>query len=591
MARVLGLALIAFLATAGDKRYVEDFEFLVDTVKRDGAALKSKSIEWDAIVKQFRPRFEKCASDIDHVRNVMELLATLQDSHTDVTRHAVDGKSLPSKFDGLYGGGLFFGFDQGKFVLRGVMPGHSLAASLPRGSVLVSVGGEPAWLALGRDRRRVAGIHGISSDHSHFSSLANKLLPFGEKKQVDAEFLLPDGKTKKVQVDRWGPGGKSFDFVGLFLPEGLASAPGAISTTLSSKGSKKVGFLKITGSMDAATVKAFHGAFDQLQGMDSLLLDCRSMGGGGDDSAWEMCGRLFPKGADNGNQRRIAPSGSWQFDGPVVMLQDETEVSSAETFTWALSETRRVVSVGRPTGGWGIIPKGFSLPSRLADFRLGVNDRATPIRGVHTEGIGWPPDVLVPFGPRVCTLGVDSEAKAGRKDEGEEPAPDPSMALGLEILAVMRAGVAAEEARAGFHALAEGELAAFRAFAKKAAAKAKGFDGEKLARLFSEDLKGELELELAALALEDEGLPDLVGATKRLPRLAARAKAAGLGDAAAKLDKAVKAGKAELAAQEALLALPDPKLDGDGDDATRKSWLAKHGATRTGRFVKERLWK
>ena len=35
----------------------------------------------------------------------------------------------------------------------------------------------------------------------------------------------------------------------------------------------------------------------------------------------------------NGLHGRIEASGSWQFDGPVVMLQDETEVSSAETFT------------------------------------------------------------------------------------------------------------------------------------------------------------------------------------------------------------------------------------------------------------------
>jgi hypothetical protein len=306
------------------------------------------------------------------------------------------------------------------------------------------------------------------------------------------------------------------------------------------------------------------------------------MGGGGDDCAWEMCGRLFPKGADNGNQRRIAPSGAWQFDGPVVMLQDEDQVSSAETFAWAATETKRVVCVGRPTGGWGIIPKHYSLPSGLAEFRLGVNDRATPITGVHTEGIGWPPDVLVAFGPKSC-------AWSEKEGPAPDPVPDPVMFLGLQVLAVMHGGIATDDARAGFRALAEGDVAAFNAFGKKAAAKCKEFDAAKLAKLFTDDLKAELELEAAALALDDEMLPDWIGVSKRLPRLAARAKAAGLADGAAKIDKLVKAAKGEVAAQEALLALPDPKFT--VDDAAKKAWLAKHGATKTGRWVKEHVFQ
>src|SRR5688572_3144615 len=470
-----GVAFALGVAAPGDKKYLQDFEFLADTVKREYAALKTKQIDWDAVVKAFRPRFEKCAGDVEHVKNVMELLATLKDSHTGVLETKVGWNELPSKFEGLYGGGLFFGFDQGKFVLRGLMPGHTLASSLPVGSVLVGANEEPAWLALGRERRRVAAFQGLSSDHSFYASLANKLLPFGEAKQIECEFLLPEGKTKKVQVNRWGPGGRAFDFVGQFLPEGVVHAEGAVATMLP----KKVGFLKITGSQDAATVKAFHAAFDTLKGMEALLLDCRSMGGGGDDSAWEMCGRFFSKAANNGRNGQIEPSGSWQFDGPIVMLQNEVQVSSAETFAWAASETKRTVSVGRPTGGWGIIPKRFSLPSGLAEFRLGVNDRPTPITGVHTEGVGWPPDVLVPFGPVVSAWAGSGRAAKAKKDD---PAPDPVMALGLEILAVMQAGVATDDARAGFRALAEGDVAAFRAFAKKAGAKAKDLEAEKLAK-------------------------------------------------------------------------------------------------------------
>jgi hypothetical protein len=594
--RATSLALALFVA--GDRRYVEDFEFLAKTVAKEHPNVAAKKVDWDAVCKEFKPRFEKCSSDAAELELVMRMVATLHDSHTDLWESKVDRKQLPSKFDGVYGGGMWFGFDGGRFVLRGLMPGHSLTGTIPLGATLVAVGGEPAWLALARVRRKVATFQGISSDASFWASLSNKLLPFGEKKQLDLEFLLPDGKTKKATVGEWGPGGRSFDFVGLFLPDELGAdaaskSSGALATFLgaatkgASASSKKIGFLKVTGGQDAATVKSFHAAFDSLKGMDALLLDCRAMGGGSDDCAWEMCGRLFPKGADNGRNGRIAPSGSWQFDGPVVMLQDELEVSSAETFTWALCETKRAVSVGRSTGGWGIIPHVFPLPSGLGSVRIGVNDRPTPIKQVHTEGVGWPPDVLVPFGPELCAWNGFAEGR-GASGAKSDRVPDPVFALGLEIVNVLRAGVAADDTRDGFHALAEGDGPAFTTFAKKAA-KAKELDSTKLVRLFADDLKAELAMEAAALELDEPSLADWVGASRRLPRLLARAKAAGLANEAARIDKLVKAAKSEQVAQEALLALSDPAFA--ADDTAKKAWLAKHGATKLGKFVREHLWK
>ncbi len=588
--RLLASLIAATLTTAAtttvpaspDKKYLDDYDFLVATVRKDAAAIACKKLDWDALAKPFRARFEKCASDVDHVKNVMALLATLQDSHTGVLESKVDWKELPGKFDGLFGGGLWFGWEGGKFVLRGVMVGHGLAASAPVGSVLTKVGDEPAWWAMARERRRIAAFQGISTDASLFSSLGNKLLPFGDAKQIAIEIVTPEGKPKRVDVPRWGPNGKAFYPGPDLLPETKPAITwvdgGAISGFLELPWSQKVGFLKITGEMNAATVKAFGAAFDALKGMEALLLDCRGMGGGGDDFAWTMCGRLFSKGADNGSHGKLGPNGSWQFDGPAVMLQDESEVSSAETFTWALSETGRVVSVGRATGGWGIIPRRYELPSGLAAFRLGTGDRGTPIKGIHTEGVGWPADVTVPFGPKLVEFG-------GGKT------PDPVRALGLEVLNVLHAGANLGDTRAAFHALAEGDVAAFKGFAKKVAgsaalaAKAKGFDGEKLARLFVDDLAAELALEAAALeAAGDDLPPDALGLARRAPRLLARAKASGV--KAGALEVAVKRLAPETAAQEALLRAVDDSFQ-LSDDA-KKAFLAKHGATKTGKYVRAR---
>jgi hypothetical protein len=517
-----------------------------------------------------RPGFQTCKDDVSHVKNAMQLLAFLGDSHTGVTRHSVKA-DLPSKFDGLYGGGLWFGWQQGRFILRGVMKGHALGNTVPPGSILLGIDGRPAWLVMALEKNRITTYQGSSSDHSLFASLGNRMLPFGEQQQIDLTFMKPDRKTTKVQVRRWGPGGKAFYPWVVQFPSRVEWQKGAVSTMLKLPWCKKVGWLRITGSMDRQTTTVFHRAFDALRGMQALILDCRGMGGGGDAAAWEMCGRLFVKAVANGSQRRLTPTGSWQFKGPVVMLQDETEISSAETFTWALSETRRVVSVGRPTGGWGIIPKGFSCPSGLLSFRLGVNDRPTPIGGVHTEGVGWPPDILIPHGPVFCQS-LDATGEVGR-----------------DVLRLLHAGVGREDAAGLFKALFAGDVAGFTKKAPALVKKAKGWKPGPLAKRVLEDLKATLEMEIAILRNRKAPPPDVAGAADRLDDLLARAKQARLNKKAATLKSTVQKTKSEAVAQAALVDLFD---SGDSDKPkARAAFVRKHGKTRVGAWARNALFK
>jgi len=555
------------VATAADREaYLEDFEFIDGIARSQAASVKSKKIDWKKHATRLRPQFASCSSDGEHIKNCMELLAGLRDSHSDITRVNVKDADLPGKFDGLYGAALDFAWDDGKFVLRGVKKGHAQEGSLTPGSALVAVGGEPAWLVFARDRVRIERWRGISSLHSLYSSLSNRLLPFGDAQQLELTFLEPNGKTKKVSVGRWSRDGKAFYASEVELPDGVEHAAGATSAMLKTKWSGDVGYVRVTGSMDQATVVAFHTALDKLEGMKALLLDCRWMGGGGDGPAWEMAGRFYPKGVGNGRNGRIEPSGGWQFDGPVVMLQNESEVSSAETFTWAVSETGRVVSIGRPTGGWGIIPKGFECPSGLLRIRVGVNDRPTPIEGVRTEGIGWGPDVLIPWGPEFCA------------------AQDPVREIGMDVLALMNVGLSASAARDAFRDLFAGKHAAFVKAVSGAASKAKGFDAGKLAKRVEADLRGEIAMELELARLDGPLVPEFVLGADRVARLVDRAKEAGMGKKASALQKLWKGAKSEGAAQASWI-----ELVGDGgelpSDKAVKAYARKHGRSRTGKVV------
>ncbi len=174
-----------------------------------------------------------------------------------------------------------------------------------------------------------------------------------------------------------------------------------------------LGYIRILGGMDDNTKAAFSDAMLRVKDTRALILDCRGMGGGGDGPAWEMAGRFFTRNIPFKHDPVLKPSGEWQYEAPVVMLTDERMVSSAETFTWAMAETLRAITVGRPTGGATIIPRSFEVPSGIFKFRLGCRDRETSVNGVHPEGKGTAPKVYVPYDAELLTRFQDPILAAG----------------------------------------------------------------------------------------------------------------------------------------------------------------------------------
>jgi hypothetical protein len=571
VALLLGSALAV---AAGDPRYVDDFEFIRSTVAQKGAAVHVRKLDWKAICDRFEPRFASAASDAEHVKNVMELLATLGDAHTGVTRSAVAWDDLPRKFDGIFAGGLWWREDAGKFVVAGFEASVDRTRVPPLGSALIEIGHEPAWIALGRDHARLTRWFGTSSDHSLYASLGNALLPYRGANVAHVLVATPDGKAKDFELMRFAQSGKAFDPSRALLAPGLAWQEGAVSGFVEHRSGKRIGVLVITGGMDAATVTKVHTAFDRLKDMDALVLDARHAGGGGDAAAWEIAGRLYPEGEDNGLHGRIEPSGSWQFAGPVVFLQDASMVSSAETLAWAVTERGRCVSIGRATGGWGIIPNGFKCPSGLVDFRLGVNARPTPVKRVQTEGVGWPADVTTP----------PTFTWREPKSKDAQEALDPTVDLGLDVAALMACGIGRDDARNSFRALFDGKCDEFAKALAKSAKATPWFDAPRAAARRKDEIKSEVEQEIALIVGDEVRSPDVLSSATRYPAGSARAKAAGFAKLADAWKAALDARKAEPAAQKALL---ETMGEAEKLDATqKKAFLAKHGKTRVGAVVR-----
>lgn len=553
-------------AQAGKDVYLKDFEFIRDAVKENGAAIERHDLDWKAICEEAEPRFAGAESDARHVANVMRLLATLRDSHTSISETSVPQEELPSKWDGLYGGGLWFGWEDGRIVARGMTRFHSLGNANLYGWALYGINKQPAWFVLDREKRRITEFFGSSSDHSLFASMGNRLLPFGEEKVAEIRLMPPSGTPFISDIARFGnkEGMPCYPY-SLQLPIDVEWKEGAVSVMLNESWCEKVGYIRITGSMNEETVDAFHAAFDKLEGAEAVLLDCRGMGGGSDEAAWKMAGRFFKKGVSNGSGNTIEPAGSWQFDGPVVMLQDELEVSAAETFTWAMCETKRALSVGRPTGGWAIIPQAFECPSGLVSFRLGVRDRPTPISGKMTEGIGWPPDVPFPYGPALCMN------------------PDQDGNIGLQLLRLLHAGADRLSVIRCFNHVRTGNISEFLKEGTVLARKATGWDPKLLAELFHDDLKKTIVLETFLLTNAGDIVPDAAGSARRFLQMAPRARNANLSAEFTEWQKALAPLKAEAEAQNAFFEMPSSELD--PESVPWKVFLAKYGETKTGQFL------
>ncbi len=278
---------------------------------------------------------------------------------------------------------------------------------LVAGAELIAVDGRPAALVLDDLRRRLRRWQGWSTAALLDARLGTTFFAFDGRRSLEAEFLLPDGRVVDCELSP----GVHLSRAAHSLPAGLSAAGLAVAKRLDGD----VGYIRILGAMGPPTRRAFDAAMDRLAGLRGILLDCRGMGGGSTRVAWSIAGRFHPRPVEMpGAFHDMAPTGSWQFEGPVVMLQDELELSAAEGFTLAMTEHERVISVGRPTAGVTMIPSVFTVPSGLFRYRISCHDVIAWRSAYSPEGVGIAPDVRVPYSASLLTRCADPCFEVGR---------------------------------------------------------------------------------------------------------------------------------------------------------------------------------
>ncbi len=184
----------------------------------------------------------------------------------------------------------------------------------------------------------------------------------------------------------------------------------------------KIGYIAI-GEFADATADQFREAYDDLekQGMEKLIIDLRSNGGGYVDIAVEIADRLVKDGVIVSVKEKHGLSYKYEDAGdenymkvPCVVLVDGNTASASEILTGALKDHNLVTIIGTKTFG-----KGITQIITPLDDGSGVkitNSRYYTPNGENIHGVGIEPDIEVEWdADRYKKDGTDNQLEAAKE--------------------------------------------------------------------------------------------------------------------------------------------------------------------------------
>ncbi len=397
---VLSLARAAPSSDAAGTDYGKDVETLLDTFETEaGALLEAKGIDWGKVRKEFRAAGKKTKTDEEHVRLCWRLIARLRDGHAGFEEVKV---KLPEWSERIGGPRVHLGIS-GKAVFVRAAFGEAAQAGVHVGDEVTAIDGVAAraWLDA-----RVATLR----DTMGFGTDAHALYTachFGLGRPVDQSIRLTfaGGGAKSIACT----GERSLRSVGYVVaPKDTAAVGRQLGARLErprGKGKAAYGWIHLDHVPDDLPSQ-----LDQLLAglgtIEGLILDLRANSGGGCDHE-AVFGRFLPEGT---TWRQYKSAGPHPFGGPMVVIVDAGVVSAGETIAGQFKEDGRAYMIGDGhTAGMSAQKKTVTVPSGLFTVRYAVaSNKGRFNGGKGIEGIGVPPNEVVPYDRKELAAGVDT---------------------------------------------------------------------------------------------------------------------------------------------------------------------------------------
>ncbi len=163
-----------------------------------------------------------------------------------------------------------------------------------------------------------------------------------------------------------------------------------------------IGLIEIS-EFSSGTALAFEEAIADLesQGMESVIYDLRSNGGGLVDSVTEILDKILPEGLTvymvdkNGEKTTYTSDNESQMDYPIVVLTSANTASAAEIFAGAIRDYEKGTLIGTKTYGKGVVQSTFPMIDGSA-VKLTIATYYTP-KGECIHGKGIEPDIALEY--------------------------------------------------------------------------------------------------------------------------------------------------------------------------------------------------
>ncbi len=391
--------------------YTEAFDAMIEKFRREYAFSEYKGLDWDALKRTYRPRFEEAqrANNFDlYASALLEFALAIPDGHVSASYTQYTYEQFVRATEGGLGLALTE-LDDGRMLVSYVgADTPAEAAGIARGAELLTLNGMPISTAVARARL----WSNASSPHYLRLQQVRYATRFPVGAVVDVTFRNPNADPQSARLIAVREDA-SLNASQLARLRDSFALP--LTYTLLDEG---VMYVKINSFFDdkRLTVALWERMIKtaKAQNVPAMVLDLRTNTGGSGYLADQMAAYFFDESLLLGNtgfydaelgtfyfdpereERFILPPDALRYRGRVAVLISPSCLSACEFFAWNMTLRNRAEIVGHyPTGGLGGSVQRFYMPHRL-EVQLTVGRAVDNDGHIHIEGVGVAPTLRVP---------------------------------------------------------------------------------------------------------------------------------------------------------------------------------------------------
>jgi C-terminal processing protease CtpA/Prc len=393
--------------------YTEAFDQMVDMMRKKYAFTDLKGIDWDAMIAEFRPRFEEAEANQDvnaYYLAFRDFEWAIPDGHigSNVFNYLFD--QFRTETDGGMGMAIR-DIDDGQTIVNFILPdGPADQAGIQLKAEILEINGQPVDDVVNAS---VPWSGPFSSDHVRRLQQLRYAIRFPVGTDVEITYKNPGDAepttatlTTIAERDSFNFSSFNTSLTGFELP---------LEFKVLDSG---YGYIKIYSFNDdnLLTLLLWQRAIRQFNdaGVPAIILDMRQNGGGSPDIGNVMAGYFFDKETYAGTSAfyygdvghfeinpyydtNILPADEQdRYHGDIAVLIGPSCASMCEFFTYDLTLLDNVAVVGQyPTMGLGGGIEPYAMPEGIA-AQYTVARAVGADNQIHIEGKGVPPTVKVP---------------------------------------------------------------------------------------------------------------------------------------------------------------------------------------------------